>query len=115
MPSGFACCGAARCPPDVQANPARSLKPPALVLAVAAHEVVGMPPAAGLLTALGELGLRIGRRDHPGATGGEPERDGESEGANHAPRVTALASVVKRCVPDARAASSRRLVQRATG
>src|SRR4030095_1554154 len=74
----------------------RSLKPLALVLAVAAHEVVGMPPAAGVLTALGELDLRIGRWDRPRATGGEPERHGESEGANHAPSVTGPAGRVKR-------------------
>ncbi len=55
-----------------------------------------MPPAAGLLTALGELGLRIGRRDRSRATGGKPEHHDESEGANHTPRVTALAGVVKR-------------------
>ena len=55
-----------------------------------------MPPAAGLLTALGELGLRIGGRDRPRATGGEPEHHGESEGANHCPRIMALASGVKR-------------------
>src|SRR4026209_514157 len=77
-------------------GPPRSLKPLALVLAVAAHEVVGMPPAAGVLTALGKLGLSIGRRDRPRATGGESERHGESEGANHTSRVMAPAGMVKR-------------------
>lgn len=69
----------------------RSLKPLALELAVATHEIVRMPPAAGVLTALGEVRLSIGRWDRPRATGGEPEGHGESEGANHPPRVTALA------------------------
>ena len=55
-----------------------------------------MPPAPGLLTALGELDLRIGRRDRPRATGGEPEHHGESEGANHTPRVTTPGGMVKR-------------------
>ena len=55
-----------------------------------------MPPAAGSLTLLGELGLRMVRWHHPRATGDEPEHYGESEGANHAASVTAPASMVKR-------------------
>src|SRR6202035_4351097 len=87
----------------------RSLKSPALVLAVPAHEVVGMPPAAGLLTTPGELGLRIGRWHHARATGDEPEHHGKSEGANHAPSVTAPAGMVKRAGARATGATRHRV------
>src|SRR4029450_10709269 len=92
----------------------RSLKTPGLVLAVPAHEVVGMPPAAGSLTLLGELGLRIGRGHRPRATGHEPEHHGTGEGANHAPSVAAAAGMVKRAGVRATGATRHRVRRSAT-
>src|SRR5262245_61883256 len=87
----------------------RSLKPCALVLAVPAHEVVGAPPSSRLLTPLGKLGLREGGRNHSGAAGGEPEHDGEGNGANH----MAEGSRARRCGSSLHGAGGRRLATRA--